>query len=452
MKANVIKNNWSLSLGKRLDSKYHLNDGVVYFNVLKKSPYTVKTIGDVSRRIFYGNRSKRIYITDKTKGIGFISSSDMMKMDLANIKTISKKHTKFLQDQLLDIEWILVSRSGTIGNTVFTNEIFKNKAGSEHIMRIIPNEHIKAGFLYTYLSSQCGYSLLTSGIFGAVIQHIDEDHILNLPIPIFPQVKQQEIHNLIIEAANLRVEANKFLEEAVGYFNTKYPIKNFHQKGFIKNVKELDFSWASYNNNEECSQINKLLKNNSLTIGEIADNVFSPPMFKHIYLKKDNGYPFLTGAELTRQNIRYYRWLSPRGVKNINDYMVKKGTLLLYKSGTTDGGILGNVFIIDENQDGVCLSDHLIRIKISDFNISYWIFAFFKSEAGIKLLQRLATGTMIPFITPERLMNQQIPKPNEEFVIITQKVANYLEKRALANQKENQAIHLVEKEIESWEK
>ena len=188
-----------------------------------------------------------------------------------------------------------------------------------------------------------------------------------------------------------------------------------------------------------------------MKIGDVATKCFAPPLFKHIYLDKDNGHPFLTGAELTKFNKKFYRWLSPKGVRDINDYKVKKGTLLLYKSGTTDGGILGNVFIADDILDGVCLSDHVIRIFTGDINMSYWMFAFFKSDAGVKLLQKTATGSMIPFITPERLLELKFPKPDENFEFVTNRIETYLEKSVQSQRNENLAIDLIEKEIDQWQ-
>jgi hypothetical protein len=451
MKLSKVKSNNFQNNSFRFDAKFHLSDGVYSKQAIMQSPYKLLNIGNLSDRIFYGGRARRIYVKDKSKGLVFIGSSDMLKSDISGAKLISKKYTRQLNEQLLAKDWILISRSGTIGNTVYTNEIFEGKAGSEHIMRVVPNGKVLSGFLYSYLSSSYGYNLLTQGTFGAVIQHIDDEHIAHIPVPIFPKEKQVQIHNLITEAATLRVEANRLLEEAVEVFEREIGVSANTTKIFSKKVGMLGFSWAAYNNNIECTNIYEKLENNSSKLGDLSENIFAPPLFKHIYLNKNNGYPFITGSELTKQNMRYYRWLSPRGVRDINDYVVRKGTLLLYKSGTTDGGILGNVFIADDNLDGVCLSDHIIRIKIEDIKMSYWVYAFLKSKVGVKLLQQLATGTMIPFITPERLKELPIPTPNSNYKFVTEAIENSLQKRVKANNNENQAISLVENEIALWQ-
>jgi len=426
MKTLIAKNSWLGINGSRLDASFHLSDGRLAKIKLERCPYEVVSLHEVTRDIFNGARFKRYYVQKKDKGIPFMGSSDMMKSDITGLKLISKRLTKNIDDLYIKKDWILVSCSGTIGNTVYTNDDYHNKTASQHIMRIIANGKLPSGYLYAYLSSKFGYSLLTQGTYGAVIQHIEPQHINDLPIPILPNLKQQQIHNLILSAAKLRVEANKFLEDVVEYFDMKYGIKDISNT-FSKSINDLGFSWAAYNNNLECDKVESKL-GESITIRDVATKCFAPPMFKHIYLDKDNGHPFLTGAELTKFIKKYYRWLSPRGLKNIEDYKVKKGTLLLYKSGTTDGGILGNVFITDDILHNACLSDHVIRIFTDDIKMSYWIFAFLKSSAGVRLLKKTATGSMIPFITPERLLDIKFPKPDDNFNWIADKIENYISK------------------------
>jgi type I restriction enzyme S subunit len=348
--------------------------------------------------------------------------------------------------------WILISRSGTVGNCAFASRLHAQKLASEDVIRLVPDYILRAGVIYAYLASKYGHSLLTQGVFGAVIQHIEPAFIASLPIPMFPESFQAEVDDLIQESARLREEANDKLEEAIEYFNEHYPIKDGIQQYFYKKVSELKNGFAAYNNNLEVDDYIRSYSANSFIVGDEADECFAPPMFKHIYLSKDNGYPFMTGSELQRFNLRYYRWLSPRGVKDINDYVVHKGTLLLYKSGTTDGGILGNVFIADNQLDGCCLSDHVIRVVFKDLKKAYWTYAFLKSKGGKRILIRLATGTMIPFITPEKLSDIPIPNPDDHYDKIIQDIEEYIDKSSKAKVAENKAITRVEDEIEKWNK
>ena len=438
--------------GLRFDSSYHLSDGVTVKRDIAASPYPLMLIGKAAERIFIGGRARRVYVKDKKHGIPFLSSSDILQADLENVKLASKKYTPNIEEMTLQKGWTLITRSGTIGNCAFANAKHAQKLASEHVIRLVPNNILKQGYIYAYLASKPGYSLLTQGTFGAVIQHIEPAFIASLPIPVLPESFQQEVDGLIQESARLREEATDALDKAVSYFNQQYPIKDRTSVCYTKKLKSLGLGFAAYNNNIEVDDFIAKFDSNSLRIADITTSVFAPPLFKHIYLSQDNGYPFMTGSELTKFNMRYYRWLSPRGVKNIKDYVVKKGMLLLYKSGTTDGGILGNVFIADKKLDGCCLSDHVIRIVFNDDKMAYWAFAFLRSNGAIKMLQRLATGTMIPFITPERVSNMLIPAPDSNYEEIVELVSKYIDLNSKSKFLEIEAIEKVESEIESWTK
>lgn len=436
--------------GLRFDSSYHLSDGVTVKRDIAASPYPLMLIGKAAERIFIGGRARRVYVKDRNHGIPFLSSSDILQADLENVKLASKKYTPNIEEMMLQKGWTLITRSGTIGNCTFANAKHAQKLASEDVIRLVPNNILKQGYIYAYLASKPGYSLLTQGTFGAVIQHIEPAFVASLPIPVLPETFQQEVDNLIQESARLREEATGALDKAISYFNQEYPIKDRTSVCYTKKLKSLELGFAAYNNNIEVDGFIAKYDSNSLKIADITSSVFAPPLFKHIYLSQDNGYPFMTGSELTKFNMRYYRWLSPRGVKNIKDYVVKKGTLLLYKSGTTDGGILGNVFIADKKLDGCCLSDHVIRIVFNDDKMAYWAFAFLRSNGAIKMLQRLATGTMIPFITPERVSNMLIPAPDTCYEEIVELVSRYIDLNSKSKFLEIEAIEKVESEIASW--
>ncbi len=436
--------------GLRFDSSYHLSDGVTVKCNIVASPYPLMLIGKAAERIFIGGRARRVYVKDRKHGVPFLSSSDILQADLENVKLASKKYTPNIEEMTLQKGWTLITRSGTIGNCAFANAKHAQKLASEHVIRLVPNNMLKQGYIYAYLASKPGYSLLTQGTFGAVIQHIEPAFVASLPIPVLPEAFQQEVDNLIQESARLREEATDALDKAISYFNQEYPIKDRTSVCYTKKLKSLELGFAAYNNNIEVDGFIAKYDSNSLKIADITSSVFAPPLFKHIYLSQDNGYPFMTGSELTKFNMRYYRWLSPRGVKNIKDYVVKKGTLLLYKSGTTDGGILGNVFIADKKLDGCCLSDHVIRIVFNDDKMAYWAFAFLRSNGAIKMLQRLATGTMIPFITPERVSNMLIPAPDTCYEEIVELVSRYIDLNSKSKFLEIEAIEKVESEIASW--
>lgn len=366
--------------GLRLDASFHLSDGASTRRALARIPYRRIPIGQTLSRSFYGGRDKRVYVNSPDHGIPFLGGSTMLKADLSGVKLISKKKTPNIENTILDSGWILVSRSGTVGKCVFSCGIHKGFAASEDVIRLVPNGIISPGVIYAFLASQYGFALMNQGMFGSVIQHVEPEYIESLEIPVFPEELQKKVHALITESAKLREEADAARAKALKFFDN-FTIQE-QEKIFSKKLSRLQFSWAAYNNNLNVDVIKEKYSDQKVSLDKLTDRIFAPPLFKHIYLSSDNGYPFLTGKEVTYQNQRYYRWLSPRGVRDINDYIVKKGTLLIYKSGTTDGGILGYVTIVDDNLDGACLSDHVIRLNFKSFSDACWAYSFLKSKSG----------------------------------------------------------------------
>ena len=451
MKTGVIRRNINNETGFRIDPSFHLSEALQIQSDLRNSPYPLHTVAEVSEKVFIGNIFSRNFVTKPDHGVPYLAASDTVLGHIDSGKYLSKNQAQQLSYLMLDKGWILVTCSGTLGNVTFTNSLFSGHIATHDLIRIIPSgQIIKPGVLYAFLSSKYGYFQLTQSKFGGVVKHINSDQAGSVCVPVFSSSFQDMVDSLIQESARLRDEAVSIENTAIKFFDDKFPFDDAYTKVFCRSINNFRLGIAAFNNNLEVDKFISLFAHDAVRIKDLTEKVFAPSLFKHIYLSKDNGYPFMTGSELTRYNLRYYRWLSPKGVKDINDYIVHKNTLLLYKSGTTDGGILGNVFIADDKLDGCCLSDHVIRIIFKDSRVGNWAYAFLRSKGGVKLLQSLATGTMIPFIVPERVSELLIPKPDGNLDRISSLIEAYIEKIARSKSLDDKAVSMVENEIESW--
>lgn len=452
MKTIIAKNTWLAEAGLRLDASYHLSEGNISKVLIHKSPYDISIIRDFSDRIFYGGRSKRIYVTNINKGVPFISSSDMLKSDLKSIKSVSKKYTISLDSALLKKDWILVSRSGTVGNTTYTNADFEEKAASEHIIRIIPNQNIKSGFLYAYLSSKIGFSLLTQGIFGAVIQHIEPEHIENIPIPNFPNEFQEEIQNLIIKSGELRVEGNQFLEDAIGLFenrigSTRVSISSQNEIISVSKIRSfLSRFDAQYQIITKKLDIEKCTSIEYEKISNFAKRIFVGNRGKRNYV--ENGIPFLSSSDMVLFNPKRYAKQISHRTPGLNNLLVNRNDILISRSGT-----VGNVVLVGEDLKNSAVSEHALRLEIDNSKIApEYVFCYLKTKQGKMYMEASAFGSVIITLNEDLIGNIDVPmlaKDDRDYIV--SKIKNYIEKLDLATLKENQAIQLVENEIEQWQ-
>jgi type I restriction enzyme, S subunit len=457
MKTLIAERNWLNLKDTRFDASFHLSDGRLSKIQIDRCPYEIRPLISVTKEIYNGARFRRYYVNDPQKGIPFMGSSDMSKPELTDLKYISKKLSKNAESLRIQKDWILVSCSGTIGNTVYTNDDFANKTASQHIMRIIPNEDIYPGFLYAFLSSRFGYALLSQGTYGAVIQHIESHHIKDLPIPMLPEKKQKEIHELIIKSSALRAEANAIKIKLV------HEIDFLLKKEYLetKNVKSSTVSFEDINRLEKRFDApynvglgrflyDNIISNKYKLLSDLSE-VFHPMLFGKKQMKGSvtKGNPLYKSSSMMKTKPETDFWLSLKKVSSYSKLQVKEGWVLISRTGT-----VGNVVRINKSMDGVFIDDHMIRVK-PEKQYAGLIYIYLKSFFGQKLIEFQKYGSVQEVINSEYIERIPIPQKLIKEDILKEfntKVNEASDKIDNAVIMEKKAIDLIEKEIESWQK
>ena len=141
-------------------------------------------------------------------------------------------------------------------------------------------------------------------------------------------------------------------------------------------------------------------------VKNLTKDVFYPARFKRTYVDKNNGIPFLSGANVTRFTKVGVKYLSAK-TKNLDSYLVKKGWILVTRSGTS-----GVIVYADESFDNVAVSEHVIRIVPDEDKIDGgYIFTVLNSEIYKPIFASAITGSMVDEITPAFIQSIQIPVP-----------------------------------------
>lgn len=460
MKISSVKKSEIDKTDLRVDASYHLSDGRLHHAIVTRNPFKNLPLKEVTERIFSGNIFKRLYVADDQVGYHYLTASDMAKSDIETGKYISKKYTSQYKNLKIEKDWILLSCSGTLGNTAYTSADYEKFVGTHDLIRIIPaKDKIYSGYLYAFLSCKYGYSLLTQFGFGGVVKHIEPHHIENIPIPILPEVIQQRIHNLITEASQLRVEANKLLKEAVEIMDEKLfkfstaSTSSSKTKNYSVTIELLkthnnrldatyDASWFD-------SFYSKLERANiqTRTVSELSQKVFTPSIFKRV--RTDNpslGIPFLSGSELLSAFPKMDSFLSKR-MSNINSYILKNGWLAVQDAGT-----IGYVAYIHKYLDKISATNNLIRIiPKEEKNNNPYIFTFLKSKTGQKILKSFEFGSVQKHIDNHQISGLRIPIFSDIYETVTTKTLASMEFSATACFNEKTAIDLIEKEIDQWQ-
>ena len=450
----------------RFDGSYHLSEGVMCKQLVNSSPYGLLKIEDAAERIFNGNRIKRVYISNKEYGLPFLSSSDILCTDLDNVKYASCRYTSSIEDMILGEGWTLITRSGTIGNCAYTNKQHAQKLASEHVIRLIPNNILRGGYVYAYLASKYGYAMLTQGIFGGVIQHIEPDFVGSIPIPKLPENFQSEVDDLVKESAKLRSDATELLKEAERILKSEASLKDLTPEDydyfgprtyerqvscFVRERKDINVvTINAFNHSERIRNTKQMISCSTMPLKDVLLNgdVFSTGSFPRVEVKGGNGVMLINQSDIFDTIIKG-KYISKRNVRLSN--LVEYGEVLIAGVGTLgENESFCRVIYANEGLVNQLVSGEFIRMK-TDAVPSGYLFAWLNSDYGFRFIRNTQAGTKLCRPIPKLLL--EIPVPiiaKDKMEEIDRMVREAHTMRYQANQKELKAIAMVEAEIEKW--
>lgn len=320
---------------------------------------------------------------------------------------------------------------------------------------------LRGGLVYAYLASKYGYSLLTQGTFGAVIQHIEPYFVSSIPIPSFPEDFQNKINDLVLESARLREEAADVLDRAVSsvsrYINSNHKEHPF--KCGKVNSQEIFHSLKMRIDppaliNDGVVAMNEVIEKMSFKrIGELGFTVRRPGIFKRVKVEK--GIPYIKGSEIFLTNpFRRCEYLSKSRTPFIDEMVLKSGQILV-----TCAGSVGDIKMITQEYEDKCAigSQDIIRIdsftnKDELFNKEY-LFTYLQLPFVYSYIQSMKYGSVIERIEPFHIESIPVVEPTPELSKkVKTLISSYMDDLYKAFCLEEEAISLVEQEIEKWNK
>lgn len=317
---------------------------------------------------------------------------------------------------------ILMTCSGTIGKVSYVSNTLDNKIFSHDLLRISCKDEIDQGYIYAYLKSKIGNKILLTNSYGAVITHIEPEHLANIPIPDASFDIKKRIHTLIKESYQLRDKSNELIDNATQLLIDELhlpDISSFEVDDYKKNAPVETFSVklsdlngradASYHLPIVDAIINHLRKyaEEVTTVGDerISSDIILPGRFKRVYVDKEYGVRFLGGKELNQLDPSTEKYLSKKAHANqLKDSLGIKPNSLL----TPARGSLGEVVFPPKHFIGWAISDNLMQILSFD-SICGYLYIFLNTEYGKTLIQRFTYGGVVDAIEPEHIKQVAIP-------------------------------------------
>lgn len=462
MKVKEIPFSWIPRWGYRLDVEPFVGGAVetrVYLEkaLCPKQPLHELTTGH-NGGIYNGPMFRRNYVESRKHGVPFLTSGSMLRADLTDVGLLRRKDAESARLSYLRLTrgTTLISCSGSIGRTVYTRPDMEGMWASQDIMKVVPGPRkIPSGYLFAFLSSKFGVPMVTSGTYGAIIQHIEPEHIADLPVPRLYRHLEGRVHQLVERAAQARSTAVKLLADAqthlaaqlgLGTWTTAdHGLSTTAKPGWL--LDRLDayyysprciFARQAFDRARDCEP---------RRLHTVAD-VFIPGIFKRLYADDPRfGVPYITGADVFQIAPTSEQYLQRR-VAETNALVVKKGMILVQEAGQL-GGLIGRSVLVGNYLDGFAVSNNMIRVTAKDQVDVGYLFAVLSSEPGVTLIAREAAGSSIPHIDANRVRQLELPwAPRALREKIGAPVVQAWDLRDRACALETEARRLVERAIE----
>jgi len=446
--------------GKRIDASAFDVDAMQMRSIVDGCRFGTVKLGSLLDDTYYGPRLKRRYVSRMHKGIvGLAGSSEMldcypkpvkfMVQDDDNVALRVKKDT------------VLVSRSGTIGNVVLVNDTLSRYFVSEDAIRLECTE--LPGYVYAYLRTAVGKSLVKSNTFGAVIQHVEPDHMREVLVPNAPRDVRERVNDLVMESYRLRDESNAMVDEATAMLVEALALPPVHEldRDLIKqdagvdtfSVKLSDMAGradASYHVPIVDAIVDHLKAHAGrvTTVGgpRISKEVILPGRFKRVYVDEGHGVTFIGGKQLWELDPSNKKYLSnvKHGDRISEQLRLHEGMTLITRSGS-----IGKVMLVPRHWEDWVASEHIIRVVPADDEIAGYLNVFLASDYGRELICRYTYGSVVDEITDEHVRSIPVPLLGDEQVQATINgiMLEANRKRFEAYELEQEAIRIVNEDV-----
>ena len=462
MKDKLVPSAWLLQTGHRLDCGPYFS-GAIEARVLLKSlrarkdPLQSLTKGGPDG-IFHAGREGRRYVLDERFGVRFLGSTDILAADLSRTPMISTRQVKSTPKFVIQRDWILITRSGTVGRIAYARPDMDGVACSEDVLRIIADpELVRPGYLFAYLSSSFGVPLVVSGTYGSVIQHIEPNHIADLPVPRLGGPIERMAHEKVTEAAKLSAESQSQVQDATRRFFEAVGLSDITSGDWHGRNPDLGFprkiqsprSLRALNFNPRFEGLCALIRGRAWRpLGSLCEpgTLGRGGRLRRIDADQEHGCQLIGQREIFWRRPEG-RWIARRTVR---DFVYPPGTILVAATGTFgESELYCRPEFVWGTAVGRAYAENFLRVSAIESTILPGaLFAFLRSQTAFRLLRSVSMGTKLQIPNPPLLRELPVPYPEASArEKIHGLVVDAYNKRQRSVQLEDEAVKLVERAI-----
>jgi type I restriction enzyme, S subunit len=439
----------------RLDASFYSEENRAAIESVVESGLPTEALSDIAE-VFCSGVRERTFVRKGT-GHALLTGSDLDTTNTEDFRYVSKAFTRNYSTERLIRGDVLISSAGTVGKCDFVWDNHEDRLASQDIIRIrAQNGKVRHGYLYALFSGTLGKAFLTNQSAGSVIVRLYIENLDTLRVPRVADAAEERISKTIIASFEARAASRKLLisaKEKMILANRLEPLPadqdedpvcfNVAQSGLAVDEMRLE---SRFYNPIALAAIANLQKSPCLkqTVGELSHNVIMSRRFTRNFVAPTYGVPFLSGKCIVQIRPTDLKHLSNSETENLNDLLVKRGWILISRSGT-----IGRTCFVWHNFENYASSEDLLRVLPDNAKIDPgYLNAFLSSEYGYEQIIRFRYGSVIDHVTDQQLKKAIIAVPSP---VQQKEIGDFVrlayEKRADALRLEDEAQEMLMREI-----
>ncbi|MFA5838940.1 MAG: restriction endonuclease subunit S [Candidatus Paceibacterota bacterium] len=445
---------------KRMDAEYYKPEYLNSVKIIEK--YGYKNLGDLLEILtdYHANGSyevlkRNVQLSNKHNFALMVRSVDLETGNFdTDVRYVSEKAYNFLKKTKVFGREIFIDKIGNTGAVYLMPKLNRPVTLGMNLFMLRLKEEIDPEFLYVFLNSKLGKSLISQRITGAVPTSIDKASVRSIKVPVISRSFSNEIRQLVKKTFVLKEESKSFYFQAENLLLEELGLKNFESKSRLWSVvnlseaKKVNRIDAEYFQPKYQKILSLIRANGGIALGELATvkKGFEPGSEAY----QEEGKLFIRVSSVSKDGItnKDQKYLKDELYNELKkDYQPKVGEILLTKDASP-----GIAYVVKEPIEGI-VSGGVLRVKVKDNIEPEYCALVINSIVGQSQVERDAGGSIIAHWKPDQVKELQVPilsKPTQ------QKIADFVQKsheaRKEAKELLEEAKHKVEEMIESKNK
>ena len=363
--------------------------------------WEVVKLTDIAEDIYYGITAKAV---ENKTGLKMLRTTDIKDytVDWGSLPfcEVTEKRGD-IQRFLLKEGDLIIARAGSTGVSVLVEKDFDDVIFGSYLIKVRLTKKVHPKFMHYFCQSRLYWDHIASSQAGSTLKNISLPVLKSLNIPLSSSIEEQQ---KIAQILSIVDEAIQKTDDIIA--KTERLKKGLIQELLTKGIGHNDYVETEIGKFPKDWEVKKLKEiAEQMYYGLSVSGVETPTQYKLITTTSINKETF----KLDEGKIPFCNLIinEDKQTKKFTKYFVKKGDILISRSGTT-----GVAILIDKDYNNMLFGSYLIKIKLNSL-IDPKFFWYF-SQSPFYWQQVSSRGATIKNINLQILKNLQVPLPTLE--------------------------------------